>query len=208
MALRLILTRNLTGRAEKATRAAVAMPEFNQDCWPRLTSRSLSTSGDATTKSSTPRLFRILGVQQIAIGCESREPLNALWYGVFGLTAAETHTLPKENVQEDIVRVGPMPWTVEIDLMTPVDVNAKPAVHQPPLNHIGLWLDDLPATVRWMQDSGVRFTPGGIRRGAVGHNVAFIHPKGNQEFPLSGNGVLIELVQAPAEIIQAFSKTS
>jgi len=31
--------------------------------------------------------------------------------------------------------------------------------------------------------------------------VCFIHPKSNQEFPRSGEGVLIELVQAPPEVI-------
>ena len=46
-------------------------------------------------------------------------------------------------------------------------------------------------------EKGVRFTPGGIRKGASGHNVTFIHPKGNEEYPIGGAGVLIELVQAP-----------
>jgi lactoylglutathione lyase len=54
--------------------------------------------------------------------------------------------------------------------------------------------------------SGVRFTPGGIRKGASGHNVTFIHPKGNEESPLGGAGILIELVQAPPEIVEEFKK--
>jgi lactoylglutathione lyase len=37
--------------------------------------------------------------------------------------------------------------------------------------------------------SGVRFTPGGVRKGASGHDVTFIHPKGNDEYPISGAGV-------------------
>lgn len=52
--------------------------------------------------------------------------------------------------------------------------------------------------------AGVRFAPGGIRKGASGHDVAFIHPKGNEQAPMGGQGVLIELVQAPAEVIKAF----
>jgi lactoylglutathione lyase len=71
------------------------------------------------------------------------------------------------------------------------------------LNHIGLWIDDLPAAVTWLSQQGVRFTPGGIRKGAAGHDVTFIHPKGNNEAPISGNGVLIELVQATPEVITA-----
>lgn len=58
-----------------------------------------------------------------------------------------------------------------------------------------------------MTQQGVRFTPGGIRPGAAGHDITFIHPKSNSENPISGNGVLIELVQAPPEVIQAMQKT-
>ena len=53
---------------------------------------------------------------------------------------------------------------------------------------------------------GVRFAPGGIRKGAAGFDICFVHPKGNEEFPIAGEGVLIELVQAPAEVIAAFGK--
>ena len=49
----------------------------------------------------------------------------------------------------------------------------------------------------------MRFTPGGIRPGAAGHDICFIHPKGNDDFPLCGEGVLIELVQAPPDVIEA-----
>ena len=76
-------------------------------------------------------------------------------------------------------------------------------VHIPPLNHIGLWIDNLPAAVTWMESQGVRFTPGGIRKGASGHDVTFIHPKGNEKCPIGGGGVLIELVQAPKEVVEA-----
>ena len=73
-----------------------------------------------------------------------------------------------------------------------------------PLNHLGLWIDDLPKAVTWLTAQGVRFAPGGIRPGAVGHDICFIHPKGNAESPIGGEGVLIELVQAPPEVIAAF----
>ena len=68
-----------------------------------------------------------------------------------------------------------------------------------------LWVDDLRAAVEWLAAQGVRFAPGGIRRGAAGHDVCFIHPKGDAASPLSGEGVLIELVQAPPEVIGASS---
>ena len=51
----------------------------------------------------------------------------------------------------------------------------------------------------------MRFAPGGIRKGAAGFDICFLHPKGNEEFPIGGEGVLIELVQAPPEVIAAFA---
>ena len=89
--------------------------------------------------------------------------------------------------------------------MEPIDPAAKPAVHTTPLNHIGLWIDDLPAAVQWLSANGVRFAPGGIRKGAAGFDICFVHPKSNDEFPVGGEGVLIELVQAPVEVIAAFA---
>ena len=71
---------------------------------------------------------------------------------------------------------------------------------------MGLWVDDLHAAVAWLGARGVRFTPGGIRKGAAGHDVCFIHPKGNEDSPVGGEGVLIELVQAPPDVIAAFRR--
>ena len=106
-------------------------------------------------------------------------------------------------MDEDIATVGTGPLRLEVDLMQPIDPDKRPRVQDPPLNHIGLWIDDLHAAYRWLRGQGVRFTPGGIRRGAAGHEVCFIHPKGNEECALSGEGVLIELVQAPPEVVAA-----
>jgi lactoylglutathione lyase len=136
-----------------------------------------------------PRPFRILGVQQIAIGALDKSALRALWIDLLGLPMTGSYRSEAENVDEDIARCG----DVEIDLMQPIDATKKPAVHEPALNHIGLWVDDLRAAVAWLEARGVRMTPGGIRRGAAGHDVCFIHPKGG------GAGVLIELVQAPTD---------
>ena len=67
---------------------------------------------------------------------------------------------------------------VEVDLMQPLNPEGAPKVHIPPLNHIGIWIDDLPACVNYLSEQGVRFAPGGIRKGASGYDVTFLHPKG------------------------------
>jgi lactoylglutathione lyase len=147
--------------------------------------------------------FRILGIQQIAIGGPDKQRLRALWVDMLGLTVKSNFVSERENVDEDVCQLGSGPTAVEVDLMQPLDPDKKPAVHATPLNHVGLWVDDLPAAVAWMTAHGVRFAPGGIRKGASGYDICFIHPKGNEEFPVGGEGVLIELVQAPAEVIHA-----
>ena len=147
----------------------------------------------------TARPFRVLGLQQVAIGGPSKANLRHLWVDLFGINATGTFRSERENVDEDILSIA----GVEIDLMEPIDPSKSPKVHEPRLNHLGLWIDDLAAAVKWLTEQGVRFTPGGIRKGAAGHDVCFIHPKGDATSPLSGEGVLIELVQAPPDVIAA-----
>ncbi len=156
-------------------------------------------------KKEGARPFRILGLQQIAIGGPDKQRLVALWVDILGLARKGTFVSERENVDEDICALGEGPRAVEVDLMQPLDPDKKPAVHATPLNHVGLWVDDLPAAVAWMTAQGVRFAPGGIRKGAAGYDICFIHPKGSEEFPLGGEGVLIELVQAPPEVVAALA---
>ena len=150
------------------------------------------------------RPFRVLGVQQIAVGGRDKSALRRLWCDLLGVPIVGSYRAERENVDEDIARAGLGPLAVEVDLMQPIDPDKKPRVHDPALNHIGLWVDDLPAAVAWLSGQGVRFTPGGIRRGAAGHDICFIHPRGEGDSPLGGEGVLIELVQAPPAVIAAF----
>jgi len=147
------------------------------------------------------RPFRILGLQQIAVGSTDKNALRKLWVDFLGLSVVGNYKSEKENVDEDIAVLGKGAAKVEVDLMQPIDADKRPKVHDPALNHIGLWVDNLAAAVEWLGAQGVRFTPGGIRKGAAGYDVTFIHPKGDATSPLGGEGVLIELVQAPPEVI-------
>ncbi len=155
------------------------------------------------TAGETRRPFTVLGIQQVAIGGPSKAKLRTLWVDMLGLALTGQFRSERENVDEDICTLGSGPTRVEVDLMEPIDPSAKPAVHATPLNHVGLWIDDLPAAVTWLAAQGVRFAPGGLRSGAAGYDVCFLHPKANDEFPIAGEGVLIELVQAPPEVVAA-----
>ena len=150
------------------------------------------------------RPFKVLGIQQIAVGGADKTRLRTLWVDTLGLDLTGTYRSESENVDEDIAVTGSGPFRVEVDLMQPLDPERKPLVSNPPLNHIGLWIDDLPAAVAWLKARGMRFAPGGIRKGASGYDICFIHPKASEESPIGGEGVLIELVQAPPEVTEAF----
>ena len=151
------------------------------------------------------RPFKVLGIQQIAIGGPDKSRLRRLWVDMLGLEVTGNFVSERENVDEDICAIGTGPMKVEVDLMQPLDPDNKPAVHATPLNHVGLWIDDLPAAVDWLQAQGVRFAPGGIRKGAAGFDICFLHPRANEQFPIGGEGVLVELVQAPDAVVSAFA---
>ncbi|MCB9913956.1 MAG: VOC family protein [Planctomycetes bacterium] len=152
------------------------------------------------------RPFRILGLQQIALGASDKSRLRKLWVELLGLEVVGAYRSETENVDEDIAVLGRGAARVEVDLMQPLDPAGRIDVSKPALNHVGLWVDDLRAAVAWLEGQGVRFAPGGIRPGASGHDICFVHPRSNDAFPVGGEGVLIELVQAPPDVVAALGR--
>ncbi|CAG9333989.1 unnamed protein product [Blepharisma stoltei] len=141
-------------------------------------------------RAFTTRPFKVLGVQQVALGHLDKNVLTNFWSNQLGIPKIGNFQSETENVNEDILRIGEGDNAVEIDLMQPIDPEKNPKVHKIALNHFGLWIDDLRACVDYLVANGVQMTPGGIRRGAAGFDVAFVHPK-------STGGILLELVQHP-----------
>src|SRR5437868_1682409 len=107
-----------------------------------------SAQGIPDTMSLQQRPFRILGIQQVALGSADKSALHKLWVDLLGLTVVGNFRSESENVDEDIAVIGTGPFRVEVDLMQPVDLSKRPRVHEPALHHIGLWIDDLAAAVQ------------------------------------------------------------
>ena len=61
--------------------------------------------------------FRILGIQQVAIGGPDKQRLKSLWVDVLGLQVKSRFVSERENVDEDICELGRGPTAVEVDLM-------------------------------------------------------------------------------------------
>ena len=67
------------------------------------------------------RPFRVLGLQQIAIGGLDKARLRRLWVDALGLPVTGDYRSERENVDEDILALGAGPTRVEVDLMQPLD---------------------------------------------------------------------------------------
>ena len=134
------------------------------------------------------RPFKVLGIQQIAIGGPDKQRLRTLWVDMLGLEVTGNFVSERENVDEDICAIGSGPFKVEVDLMQPLDPDKKPAVHTTPLNHVGLWIDNLPLAVEWLTAQGVRFAPAASVRALRGSTSASCTPKLAQSSRLRGRG--------------------
>ena len=129
------------------------------------------------------RPFKVLGIQQIAVGNLDKDRLRTLWVDTLGLQLDGNYRSEKENVDEDIAFLGDGAHRVEVDLMQPVNPESTPRVHTPPLNHVGLWVDNLPMAVEWLTARGMRFAPGGIRKGASGFDIRATIPRSRSRRP-------------------------
>ena len=112
-----------TGGSLRGNRSGIRLLQFSQRCF---------ASSSSSTKETARRPFKILGVQQIAVGSKKEDPLMHLWYNIFGLQAEETGIqLPKENAFVDIFKLGADDKTaVEIHLMSPIEKWKHPRVRE------------------------------------------------------------------------------
>ena len=77
------------------------------------------------------RPFKVLGVQQIAVGGTDKSRLQSLWVDTLGFTVEGRYRSETENVDEIITSIGSGANKVEVDLMEPVDPEKSPRVHSP-----------------------------------------------------------------------------
>ena len=146
--------------------------------------------------SGTDRAFRVPGVQQVAVGGLDKAALRRFWVDLPGLALKGSFQSEHHSVDEDTLELGCGAAVVGVDPMQPLHPQRRPKVHEPALNHVGLWVDDLRAAAERLRAKGVRLA-GEIGVGAAGHEVCFRHPK-------RAEGVLVEPVQAPPDVFTAF----
>jgi lactoylglutathione lyase len=69
------------------------------------------------TTNTVQRPFRVLGMQQVAIGGTDKGRMKTLWVDMLGLTQTGTFQSERENVDEDILAMGQGAFKVEVDIM-------------------------------------------------------------------------------------------
>jgi lactoylglutathione lyase len=154
----------------------------------------------------------VLGIQQVSVAGppNAAYQMRHFWGDLMELgPPVHTYQSAHENVHSEVVPLGPKTKAqTRLSMITALDETKKPKIQARALHHVGLWVDDLPQCVEWLQGKGVNFildskSKKPIRSpGPMGWDVAFINPKTSPEFPISGCGVLIQLVQAPADMLK------
>lgn len=125
-------------------------------------------------------------VDHVGIAVRSLESALPLWSAVLGEEAAGREEVPGEGVR--VAFFGEGSGRVELLEPTGPDTPVGRFLERrgPGIHHLCVGVADLEAAVRRARDAGAELLPPGIRSGAGGRRVAFLHPG-------STGGVLLEL---------------
>ncbi len=133
-----------------------------------------------------------MNIEHIGIATEHLDEALAFWRDALGLSLVHT-----EEVAEQGVRVAMLPLgEPRIELLEPTHADSPVAKfiakRGPGIHHIAVRVDDIRATLGRLKEQGARLIDETPRVGAEGCLVAFVHPA-------SAGGVLLELVEHPAD---------
>ncbi|MDX1566625.1 MAG: VOC family protein [Longimicrobiales bacterium] len=120
----------------------------------------------------------------VAVAVRSIEESRALFELVTGQTCSPVEELPSQGV--DVAFVGSVELLEPREPDTPVGRFLER--NGPGLHHVAFRVPNLERAVEEFESRGLRAVGDGIRPGARGHRVAFLHPA-------STGKVLIELVE-------------
>jgi methylmalonyl-CoA/ethylmalonyl-CoA epimerase len=131
-------------------------------------------------------------IDHIGIATRGIQEAMKFYLDALGLDLAET-----EEVAEQKVRVAMLPiGESRIELLEATSADSPIArfleKRGPGIHHIAVRVDDIHVALSGLRQKGARLIDEEPRKGAGGCLVAFVHPS-------STGGVLLELVQSPAD---------
>ncbi len=128
-------------------------------------------------------------VDHIGIAVDSLEQRLPFWVETLGLSVSAIETVESEHVKVAFLSVG----SARVELLEATSPDSPVAKYierrGPGIHHLTFEVADLDATLGRLNESGVEIIGSGVRTGAQGHRVAFVHPK-------ASGGVLVELVES------------
>lgn len=130
-------------------------------------------------------------IDHVGIAVNSLEEAVPLWRGLLGEAPAGREVVEDESVRVAFFGRG----AGRVELLEPTDPDSPVGRHLrrrgEGVHHVCLRVDDLEAAVERATARGAELVPPGVREGAGGHRVAFLHPR-------STGGVLVELSEPAA----------
>ncbi|HHN73870.1 MAG TPA: hypothetical protein ENK10_01445 [Acidobacteria bacterium] len=133
---------------------------------------------------------RVLGIAHLGIAVGDPRQRLGLWADLFGLPLERSEAVASEGVRTWFLDAA----GVDVELLEALDEQGPLARHLERrgegLHHVCLATDDLEALLARLAAAGIEALPPGMRDGAGGCRVAFLHPRDT-------GGVLLELSQAP-----------
>lgn len=128
-------------------------------------------------------------VDHIGIAVPSLAEATPLYAAILGSEAVGEETVASEGVRVAFFGHG----AGRVELIEPTSPESPVARfldrRGPGVHHVCLRVTDVESAVRRARDAGAELVPPGIRRGAGGRPVAFLHPR-------SAGGVLLELAES------------
>lgn len=130
----------------------------------------------------------VQAINHIGIAVSSIEEQRPFYETELGAEFENIEEVPSQKVKVGFFKVA----GVRLELLEPTDPESPIAKfiekRGPGLHHVAYTVDDLPARIAELKDSGLRMIDEEPRPGAHNTRIAFLHPK-------SSHGVLTELCE-------------
>jgi len=133
-------------------------------------------------------MSRVQSLNHVGIAVRSIDAQKSFYEGALGAAFEGLEEVPSQKVRVGFFRVG----DVRLELLEPTDPSSPVAKFLEKrgegLHHLAFAVEDLPARIAELKESGVRMIDDAPRGGAHHMRIAFVHPK-------STFGVLTELCE-------------
>jgi methylmalonyl-CoA/ethylmalonyl-CoA epimerase len=127
------------------------------------------------------------GIHHVGIAVADLDEAVSTYERLFGARVEERATVAEQGVEAALLRVGRDRLELLASLGEDTPVGRFLAKRGPGMHHVAYEVDDVRAELEQLAARGAELVDDEPRRGAFGHEVAFVHPD-------AADGVLSELV--------------